>query len=328
MAAEQSKVVVYAALGGNTAIAVVKFTAAVLTGSTAMLTEGVHSLVDSLDQVMLLVGQARAAKPPDRSHPFGYGLEIYFWSFTVALMVFMLGGAFSAYEGWTKLSHPAAADRPWVNYLVLGVSAVFEGSSFLLGVREYRRFTGGRVGLLRFLKVSKDPSLIVTLMEDGAALVGLALAAMGVAGQAVLHLPWADGAASIGIGVLLMGVAVALANETRSLIAGEAATPRVVEAVRDAVDRHPAVRGAPEVATLHLGPENILVCVTLDLDDGPELRAVTREITGAVREADPRIFRVYFRPLSASEADPDHARAAEPHGAPVADVASGAAPRA
>ncbi len=327
MAEQGSKFVVYAALAGNLAIAVVKFTAAALTRSTAMMTEGVHSLVDTLDQVMLLVGQARSARPPNRSHPFGHGLEIYFWSFTVALMVFLLGGAFSAYEGWHKLSRPSEIHRPWVNYLVLGISFVFEGSTFLVSVRESRRLTRGRIGLLRFLQVSKDPSLIVTLMEDGAALIGLLFAALGVAGQSVLHLPWADGAASIAIGVLLMGVALALANETRSLIAGEAASPRVVEAVRGAVDGHHAVTGEPEVATLHLGPNSILVCVTLGIEAGHQLETVAQEITARVREADPRIARVYFRPSAAGAADPVSARAEDP-AARVADVASGGPQRA
>ena len=165
-------------------------------------------------------------------------------------------------------------------------------------------------------------------MEDGAALVGLLLAALGVAGQSAFHLPWADGAASIAIGVLLMGVALALANETRSLIAGEAASPRVVEAVRGAVDGHHATHGELEVATLHLGPDSILVCVTLEIDAGHQLEAVAQEITARVREADPRISRVYFRPMAACAEDPASARAINPASVQVADIASGGAPRA
>jgi cation diffusion facilitator family transporter len=291
-----SKIVVYAALAGNLAIAVVKFTAAALTGSAAMLTEGVHSAVDSLDQVLLLIGQSRAQREPDESHPFGYGLEIYFWSFTVALMVFLAGGAFSAWEGWRKLHEPSEADRPWVNYLVLGVSFVFEGASFAVGWREDRRFTRGRVGVFRFIRVSKDPNLIVTLMEDGAALTGLVIAALGVTGQ-VFGLRWADGAASMAIGVLLMLVAAVLANETRSLIAGEAAAPRVVAAIHEAVHACGEVEGdGLDIATLQLGPEAILVALTLDVREGQSVEAVTRAITDRVREVDGRIARVYFRP--------------------------------
>ena len=295
---EGSKVAVYAALAGNVAIAVVKFAAAALTRSTAMLTEGVHSLVDSLDQVLLLVGQARGRRAPDASHPLGYGLEVYFWTFVVSLMVFLAGGLFSAYEGVTKILHPHPADRPWINYLVLGVSALFEGLSFAVGWREYRKASGGRLGVFRYIRVSKDPNIIVTLMEDGAALTGLAIAALGVTGG-VFGLPWADGASSIGIGVLLMGVAVVLANETRSLITGEAASPPVVRAIADAVHGCDDVQGPVDIATLQLGPQDILVLVGLDLRDGVDRQAVVRAITDRVREADGRIARVYFRPTEA-----------------------------
>ena len=294
-----SKTVVYAALAGNLAVAAVKFAAAVLTGAGSMLSEAVHSLVDSVDQVLLLVGQARSGRGPDESHPFGYGLEAYFWSFTVALMVFLAGGAFSVWEGVSKIATPEPLRTPWVNYLVLAVSFLFEGASLTVSVREYRRIVGDRpISLYSFIRRSKNPNLIVTLMEDGAALVGLVLAAAGVAGHA-LGVAWADGAASIGIGLLLMGVALVLGNETRSLIAGEAASSGVVEAIRGAVDGQGDVEGAAQIATLQLGPEAILVAVTLDLKDArPDLERVTAEITARVRQVDQRIARVYFRPLA------------------------------
>ena len=298
MADNGSKTVVYAALAGNVAVAAVKFVAAFLTGASSMLSEAVHSLVDSVDQVLLLVGQSRSARAPDESHPFGYGLEAYFWSFTVALMVFLAGGAFSVWEGVHKIAAPEPLKQAWVNYLVLGVSVLFEGASFLVSLREYKKVVGRRrIGLARFIRRSKNPNLIVTLLEDGAALAGLAIAALGVTGR-LLGAGWADGAASIGIGVLLMGVALVLANETRSLIAGEAADPRVVDAIRRAVDDQDDVNGQAQIATLQLGPEGILVAVTLDLkDERPDLERVTAEITARVREVDQRIARVYFRPL-------------------------------
>lgn len=296
--AEGSKVAVYAALAGNVAIAVVKFVAAALTASTAMLTEGVHSLVDSVDQLLLLVGQARGQRPPDRSHPLGYGLEVYFWTFVVSLMVFLAGGLFSAYEGVRKLSETGPADRPWINYLVLAISALFEGLSFAVGWREYRKASGGRLNVFRYIRASKDPNIIVTLMEDGAALAGLAIAALGVTGH-VLGLQWADGAASIGIGVLLMAVAFVLANETRSLITGESAAPRVVRAIRDAVATCDDVDGEVDISTLQLGPQEILVLVGLVLRDGIDRQQVVRAITDRVREVDGRIARVYFRPVDA-----------------------------
>ena len=308
--AEGSKVAVYAALGGNVAVAVVKFTAAALTASTAMLTEGVHSLVDSLDQVLLLIGQAQGKRSPDRSHPLGYGLEVYFWTFVVSLMVFLAGGLFSAYEGFRKLSETGPADRPWINYLVLGVSALFEGLSFAVGWREYRKASRGRVNVFRFIRASKDPNIIVTLLEDGAALIGLVIAALGVTGH-VFGLSWADGAASIGIGLLLMAVAVVLANETRSLITGESASPQVVEAIAEAVQTCEETHGEVDIATLQLGPREILVLVGLTFRDGVDRQTVVDAITERVREVDGRIARVYFRPAGA----PSRARdVAEAHG--------------
>ena len=294
----ESKVVVYAALAGNLAIAAIKFAAAGLSGSSSMLSEAVHSVVDTLDQLLLLWGGRRGARPADPSHPFGYGLEVYFWSFTVSLMVFLLGGAVSVYEGVLKLRHPEPSTHLGVSYLVLALSAVFEGATFAFSYVEFRRRAGRRMGLVDFLRRSKDPNLIVTLMEDGAALTGLALAALGVTGQ-LLGLQWADGAASIAIGLLLTAVAWLLANETRSLIAGESADARVVEAVRRALDAHPGAGEVAEVATLQLGPERILVALTIAVAQGREgeVERVSAELTDHVQAADPRVFRVYFRPL-------------------------------
>ncbi len=301
----ETKVVVYAALAGNSAIAVTKFAAAGLTGSSAMLSEAVHSVVDSVDQLLLLVGDARRKAEPTPSHPFGYGLEAYFWGFTVALMVFLLGGAFSVYEGVHKLQHPEPPARLWVNYLVLGLSALFEGATFVFSYVQFRKRAKGGIGLASFIRRSKDPNLIVTLLEDGAALTGLAIAALGVTGQ-MLGVSWADAAASLAIGVLLMGVAAALANETRSLIAGEAADSTVVGEVRRALEAARSEVGVVEIATLQLGPERILVALTLDFppfDGRDDVARAVAELTRRVRAADPRIFRVYFRPAREARSD-------------------------
>lgn len=288
-----------AALAGNLAIAVTKFAAWFFTRSTAMLTEAIHSLVDTGDQVLLLVGQKRSARPRDASHPFGYGMEIYFWSFIVALMIFTLGGAVSIWEGVDKLMHPAEISRPWINLVVLGVSAVFEGTSFTIAYREYRKMVQGReVRFFKFLQLSKDPNLFSTLLEDGAALTGLALAALGVIGAGWLHMPWADGAASIAIGLLLMAVAAFMANETRSLIAGEAAAPAIVDAACAAL-RDPRITDILEVSSLHLGPRSILVAVTVRFAEnmsGDEIRKAADEMVDRVRGADARICDVFLRP--------------------------------
>lgn len=293
--------VVYAALAGNLAIAVVKFTAFLFTHSTAMLTEAIHSLVDTGDQILLLIGQKRARKPADPSHPLGYGMETYFWSFIVALMIFLLGGAVSIYEGVHKVLHPEAMGKAWINFLVLGASAVFEGSSFAVAFREYRKVVSGRgsVSLFRYLRMSKDPNIFATLLEDGAALTGLSFAALGVLGSAVLHLPWADGAASVAIGLLLVCVAIFMANETRSLIAGEAAAPDIVACARKALASDPRVSELHDLATLHLGPQSILVAATLEFRkglSGEELQQAAGELAEKVQASDPRIGKVFLRP--------------------------------
>ncbi len=302
--AEGSKRVVLVALAGNLSIAAIKLVAWALTRSSAMLTEGVHSLVDSGDQVLLLVGQTRGSKPPDDSHPLGYGMETYFWSFIVALMVFLLGGAVSVGEGVLKLLHPESMTRPWINYLVLAASAVFEGASFMAAYREYRRVVRGRnVRLFRFLQLSKDPNIFATLLEDGAAMIGLAIAAVGVTLSGPLGLAWGDGVASILIGLLLLVVALFLANETRSLIAGEAAAGPVVECVEATIEADGRVTALDEVLSLHLGPHAILVAATLTFRSdmtGDEVQTAARELTHAVRDADPRITRVFLRPSEAN----------------------------
>ena len=299
--AEGSRRVVYVALAGNIAIAVIKLGASLATRSSAMLTEAIHSLVDILDQVFLLVGLRRAARPANARHPFGYGLEAYFWSFAVALLIFALGGAVSIYEGVRRIMVPEALTRPWINFLVLGVSAVFEGASFSVSYREFRRVVGDRdIRLWRFVQLSKDPALFATLLEDAAALIGLAIAAVGVGASAYLGVPWADGAASVLIGLLLAAVALILANEVRSLMAGESAAPHVVAAARKILDEDPNVELVDELLSLHLGPESILIGVTLEFRDGlsgEEIQAAAQDLSDRVQASDHRIGRIFLRPM-------------------------------
>ncbi|RAK56886.1 cation diffusion facilitator family transporter [Phenylobacterium deserti] len=290
--------VVLAALSGNLAIAVTKFVAFAFTGSTAMLTEGIHSLVDTADQVLLLVAQRRSARPANERHPFGYGMETYFWSFIVALMIFLAGGAVAIWEGAEKILHPEEVTLPWVSLGVLAASALFEGLSFRTAYREYKNIVRGRnVRLFAFLRGSKDPNVFATLLEDGAALVGLALAALGVIGSTFLGLAWADGAASIAIGLLLVSVAVFMANETRSLIAGEAAAPVIVERVLECLRERNDLGELAELRTLHLGPQNILVSIrwrfALALDRA-EVEDGAAALEAAARRSDPRIAHVFF----------------------------------
>ena len=321
--ADGSARVVLVAMGGNLVIAAAKFGAFALSGSSAMLTEAIHSLIDTADQVLLLIGQRRGRITPDREHPLGHGMETYFWSFIVALMVFLLGGLFGLYQGVRHLLAPEPITSPWVSLGVLAVSAVFEGSSFAVAFREFRRIVHGRdIRLWGFIRGSKDPGLYATLLEDSAALVGIGLAAAGVIASAFLHLPWADGAASIAISLLLVAVSAVLANETRSLIAGEAVAPLVMERLKAVLEADCRLVEVVEIATLHLGPRAILVALTLSFPPDMTaalLRDALREITQALQAADDRIAYVYVRPAEPDRPPPATPEARVQEGLPIAD---------
>ena len=296
--ADGSKFVVYASLAGNLAIAVAKFVAFMVSGSVAMLTEAVHSLVDTLNQGLLLFGMRRAARPPNGRHPFGYGLELYFWTLVVALMIFVTGAVASVYEGVHQVLSPAPVGGARVNYIVLAVATVFEGASFLVAWREQRR-AFPQAPLWRFIRWSKDPALFVSLIENGAALIGIAIAAVGVFASTSLHLVRADGVASIAIGVLLVVVAIFLLIETRSLMIGEAASPTVIDKVRAAIEADPRVANLIELLSLHLGPEEILMGVTIEFDDhlsGDAVEAAAQELSETVYAIEPRVTRLFLRP--------------------------------
>jgi cation diffusion facilitator family transporter len=304
--AQGSARVVLTALAGNAAIALAKFAAAAISGSTAMLTEAIHSLVDTGDQLLLLVGQARGRRPPDETHPLGYGMEAYFWSFIVALMVFVLGGLLSVYEGVRHILHPAPLISPWISLGVLAVSAAFEGMSFRVGYREYKKVVrGAPIRLWAFIRNSKDPGMVSVLLEDSAALIGIVLAAAGVIAAGFFHVAWADGAASVAIGLLLACVAFVLANETRSLIAGESVAPVVMERLKETLDRITCITRLDEIATLHLGPGAILVALTLTFRPkatSTSINAAILEITQCLQATDGRVAYVYVRPSHKDEA--------------------------
>jgi cation diffusion facilitator family transporter len=295
-----SRRVIYAALVGNVAITIAKLVAFVLSGSSAMLTEAVHSFVDSADQLLLLLGEARSRKRRDRSHPLGYGMETYFWSFIVAVMVMLAGGVASVYQGVHRLASPSSVTSPALSFIVLGLAAAFEGSSFAIGFREFKRVVRGRdITLWTFIKTSKDPSLFATLLEDFAALVGIGLAALSLIASTVFRQAWADGAGSIAIGMLLVTVAVVMANEIRSLIAGEAVAPRVHGALKRTLAADDRISQVHEIATLHLGPRVVMVALTLSFASEmklSELRRSIHEITEALQAVDDRIEYVFVRP--------------------------------
>lgn len=300
MAAGRSKVV-HAALFGNLAIAATKFVAAVITGSSAMLSEGVHSLVDTCNELLLLHGMRRAAKPPDASHPFGYGRELYFWSFIVALLVFALGGGVSVYEGISHLRHPEAMQHPLVNYAVLALSFVFEGGSWWVARRAFRETKGAR-GWFEAFRASKDPSTFTVLFEDSAALIGLLIAAAGIAGAQLLHAPRLDGVASIGIGLVLSVAAMLLARETKGLLVGEAAYPRVCSDILRIAGQDPAVRCANGVFTVQLGPDSVIAALSAEFEDAlatAQIEQCVNRIEAAVRQSHPDVVALFVKPQTA-----------------------------
>lgn len=292
--------VVHAALAGNLLVAASKFVAAAVSGSSAMLTEAIHSTADCTNQVLLLVGVRRGRRPSDASHRFGYGMEIYFWTFVVAVLVLLAGGAYSAFQGLERLAHPAPVRSPEISLGVLLVSALFEGASFRIGYREYKvvearhRTRGRRRSLMQFIKWSKDPSLYESLLEDGAALLGLAVAAAGIVSAAYLGVACADGAASLVIGVILLATGTAILVATRSLIAGEAVAPPVLADLWAAVRTVDPAARVTDLATLHLGPSCIFIAVTLAPPHGASDGTFLKAVEQGLRAADQRVLDVFF----------------------------------
>lgn len=299
MAAQGSKRVIYAALAGNLGIAAVKFAAAWWTGSSAMLSEAIHSLVDTSNQGLLLLGMRRAARPPTPAHPFGHGMEIYFWAFVVALMIFALGGALSIYEGIRRLSEPQPITSVWVNFAVLGASMVIESLTFKVAWRELRaRYPSGTA--FRALRGSKDPGIFAIFCEDAAALISLSFALVGVALAHFLEMPLFDGLASIAIGGVLVLTATFLARETLSLMTGESASAEVLADVRSVLQSDPRVMAIDDLLSMHLGPQDILLALSIDFRDdmtSAEIEDAAQELSDALQECHKSIKRVFLRPL-------------------------------
>jgi cation diffusion facilitator family transporter len=297
---------IYAALVGNVAVGVVKLFAYLLSGSSSMLVECLHSAIDTLNQGLLLFGQWRGARPPDNRHPFGYGLEAYFWTFVVALLIFAAGGLAAIYEGIQMLLHPSPVEHVPLTLGVLAVCMVFEIVSLAVSVRAAE---DGRSGLSRkrlpkpslaqFIQFSADPGVFEVLAEDAASIFGLLVAFLGVMGSAGLGWSWADGAAAIVIGLLLVVLAGVVVAETHSLLTGEAALPSTVEAARLIFVEDPSVDTVCEVLSMQLGPDEILMAATLDFNDdmsSSQLEEAADDLTRKLKAADPRITRVFLRP--------------------------------
>lgn len=299
--ASGGKLVVLAALGGNLAIAATKFAAALIAGSSSMLTEGIHSTVDTFNEVLLLYGRKRAEKPPDELHPLGHARELYFWGFVVALLFFTGGAGMSIYEGIEHIREPHMLENPTVNFAVLAIAFVFESGSLFFAVREFRRQKEPGAGWWEALRASKDPSVFVVLMEDFAALAGLVVAALFIGLTVATGNPLWDGSGSIVIGLLLGAVAILLATECKKLLIGERANTALQQAIEHIAHAAPGVCQVNEILTVHLGPQQVVAMLSLDFDDTLPLHHVetaTERIEAQVRDRHPEVFRLFVRAQS------------------------------
>ncbi len=273
-----SKKVIIAALIGNGLIAVTKFFAAFATGSSAMLSEGIHSLVDTGNQILLLYGLKRSKQPADKEFPFGHGKEIYFWSFVVAILIFAVGAGISVYEGIIHISHPEPLKNPSVNYIVLVIAMIFEGGAWYFAFREFSKSKGDK-SFITAVHQGKDPSLFVVLFEDSAAMLGLFVAFIGIWLSQITGIPVFDGAASIVIGLILGGTAIWLAYETKSLLIGESADDAVVQGVRRLAESCSEIEHINEILTMHMGPDFILLNLSVNFNNSISAKDVEDAIT-------------------------------------------------
>ena len=291
-----NKTVIYAALIGNGLISITKFVAAGITGSAAMMAEGIHSLVDTGNQGLLLFGLRKAKKPADKLHPLGHGKEVYFWSFVVAVLIFALGAGISLYEGWHRTMHPEPVENPVVNFVVLGLAICFESVAWWLAWKEFRKFQGRR-SLNAAVKAAKDPTTFIVLFEDTAAMLGLVVAGVGLGISAAFDLPIFDGIATLCIGAILTLTAIWMAIRTKSLLIGEAADPEIVDDVRRRASDLDTVLAVNDVLTLHMGPHFILLNLSVDFkDDVPagEVENTVERLTREIREAHADVQRVFI----------------------------------
>jgi cation diffusion facilitator family transporter len=296
MARHSSKFVIYAALAGNLLVAATKFAAAAFTGSAAMLSEAIHSTVDSGNQMLLLLGLNRAAQPANARHPFGHGLQLYFWTFVVAVLIFGVGAGVSFVEGMSKIRTPHPVENPWVNYLVLGLALVFEGAVWIVALRAFRQVKG-KLSWLRAVRQSKDPTVFTVLFEDTAAVLGLLVALIGLLLGQFLDMPVLDGVASLLIGIILAGTAAFLAFECQSLLTGEGVSPEVQASIHAIAAAEPAVARPNEILSMHFGPEDVLVALSLDFRDSgtaSEVEQAVTRIERRIKAAHPEVKRVFI----------------------------------
>ena len=303
----ESRIAVVAAVVGNLIIAVIKFIAAALTGSSAMISEGIHSVVDTGNGLLLLLGLKDANRPADAVHPFGYGKSLYFWTNIVAISIFGIGGGMSLYEGITHVSnvgpHTELGD-PTAAYIVLAIALIVEGATFTIAVRTFLKAKGA-MGAWQFIKNSKDPSLYAVVFEDSAAMLGLVFAFLGIFLGHLLNNPYLDGIASIAIGLLLMSVAWFLASRTKGLLMGEGVNPEELADIRQRVESDPAVKRAGDILTMYMGPHDLLVNMGVCFAEGTtdeQMHEAVHRIEANIRSAYPETKRIYIEVESISHA--------------------------
>ncbi|NDV98650.1 cation diffusion facilitator family transporter [Salipiger sp. PrR002] len=293
----ESPIAVYGALAANLLIAVAKFAAALFTGSSSMLSEAFHSVVDTGNEGLLLLGLARSRKKPDAKHPFGYGKELYFWSLIVAMLLFAIGGGLSVYEGIVHAMNPEPIEEPMWNYAVLGIAFLAEGASWIIALRAMLKTRKEGESALQTFRRSKDPSVFTVVAEDTAALLGIIAAALGVYLSVTFDAPIFDGIASIVIGVILIAVACLLVSETRSLIMGESADSEVTRSVRNIALEEPAISEVSSLLTMHFGPKQVLLNMEArfrtDLSAADIFETVER-VQARIQEAHPDVRRIFF----------------------------------
>jgi cation diffusion facilitator family transporter len=299
----KSRISIYAALVGNLAIASTKFVAAFLTGSSAMLSEGIHSVVDTGNEGFLLLGIKKANQPADTEHPYGHGREIYFWSFIVALAIFAVGGGFSFYEGVRHLIHPAPLENPFWNYVVLVSSFIFEGISWIFGWKVFQKARGD-LGILKAIHRSKDPTTFIVVFEDTGALLGLLIAFCGVFFSQLLRNPYIDGIASIVIGLMLGLMSVFLAYETKGLLIGEGFERETLRRLRELIAQDEAVAHINKLLTLFFGPDDVMLTVELRFRDqltSEQVRSAVARLKDRLSSEYPEITRIYFAAESVAQ---------------------------
>jgi cation diffusion facilitator family transporter len=305
MATTETTRVVNAALIGNLLVAVTKVAAALVTGSSAMRSEAVHSAVDTGNELLLLYGLRKAARPPDADHPFGHGREIYFWSFIVALLFFALGAVVSVYQGLHHLRAPVEINRPVVNYVVLGLALLFEGGSWRVAFEHFRA-TKGELGYFDAVRRSKDPTTFIVLAEDTGAVIGILIALAGTVAARVFARPELDGMASIGIGILLGLIALVLARETKGLLIGEPARSEITDAICRLASAEPGIQRSNGLFTVHLGPHQVVAALSVDFKDSLsalEVERIVASLEDRVREAHPEVVSLLIKPQKPERAD-------------------------